>query len=146
VAEHHVANEKLAQHRRADFTGKCAGFFPMHVLGAQLHVLHPAQPLAHPRQRRERRDEHNLRALFSVDFEQERFEERVGLVDRHVHLPVRGENFFTHGKVEETRGRAEGELSLRAARYRSGKTVTPGRASPSSNSSDAPPPVLMKVI
>jgi hypothetical protein len=71
----------------------------MHVLRAELHGLHAAQTLTDFRDRREWRNEDDVDALFVADLEQKGFEETFRLVDRHVHLPVRSDDFAAHKSV-----------------------------------------------
>ena len=60
VTEHDVADEQIAQHRRADLAGERAGAFPMHVLRADLDVLRLGDELAHFRDGGEWRHDHHL--------------------------------------------------------------------------------------
>src|SRR5678815_5839235 len=113
---------------RADLASVGTRFFPVHILGAEFDVLYIAQPLRNARQGRERRNDHDINPRLFANFHQKRIEKRVGLADGHIHLPIGCEDLFAHGNQG---------LSASAA--------TPGSVLPSSSSSEAPPPVEMKV-
>src|SRR5205823_8117896 len=94
---------------------------------ADFDVLRSAKRFRHFRNCGERRNDHYFHVDDFAAVPKERFHEPLGLGLRHVHLPIGGDNFLAHHS-----------LSVSAA--------TPGSSLPSSNSSDAPPPVEMQVI
>src|SRR5438105_7218584 len=99
----------------------------MHVLRADLDVLRFTQCFAHSRNCGKRRHNHYFHIGDFAQIPKERLHEPRRLALGHVHFPIRGDDFFAHQF-----------LSVSAA--------TPGSSLPSSNSSDAPPPVDINVI
>src|SRR5450759_13029 len=97
VTEHHVTDEEIAQHRRADLTGERPGAFPMHILRTDLDVLRLTKRSVHNCYRGERRNEHDLHLGGLADLQEKRADEAGRLTLSHVHLPIRGDDFLTHG-------------------------------------------------
>src|SRR5207302_9490117 len=96
VTEDYVAHEQVAQERGADLAGEGAVWFPMHVLGADFDALRRAERFHHFRDGGEWRNNDNFDIGAVADLQQERLHEtrRFGL--RHVHLPIRCDDFLAH--------------------------------------------------
>ena len=68
----------------------------MHILRADLDVLRLAQRPVHRRDGGERRNEHDFHLGGFADLQKKGRDEVGRLALGHVHLPIRGDNFFTH--------------------------------------------------
>ena len=69
----------------------------MHVLRAEADALGTVEQLGELGEGGEGRGEDDLDAVDAFDIQAEVFEEGFRLGDGHVHLPVGGDDFFTHG-------------------------------------------------
>src|SRR5437870_8495231 len=128
VPEHDVMHKQVAQKCGADLARKRPVLLPIHVLRADFYVLCITERLGHFRNCRKRRNDYNFDIRdFAYVPKQQRLHKSRRFSLRHVHLPVGGHYFLTHQF-----------LSVSAA--------TPGSSLPSSNSSEAPPPVEINVI
>ena len=96
MTEHDVAHEKIAQHRGADLARESARPFPMHVLRTDLDLLRLAKRGVDRGDGCERRHDHNLHIGSIARFEEKRRDEVGRLALGHVHLPIRGDDFFAH--------------------------------------------------
>src|SRR5262249_7272955 len=96
VAEDDVTHQQITEQRRADFSGEWAVWFPMHVLRSHFDALRCSQRFHHLRDRGEWRDDHNLHIGNIPKIEQQRLNKTLRLRLRHVHLPIRRDNFLTH--------------------------------------------------
>src|SRR6266705_150991 len=99
----------------------------MHVLRADLDVLRFPERFRYFHDRRERRNDHDFDIGDIAQIKKQRLDKPRRLRLSHVHLPIGSDDLLAHYF-----------LSVNAA--------TPGSSLPSSNSSDAPPPVEMNVI
>ena len=99
MPEHHIAHEKIAQHRWTDLARERSRAFPMHVLRADLDVRCILERGVHGPDRGERRDDHDLDLARLAYLEKKRGDKRRGLALGHVHLPIRGDDFFSHGEL-----------------------------------------------
>ena len=97
VAEDYIVNKQIAQQRSADFAGERAVALPMHVLRTDLDALSALlEQLRHLAKRGERRNDHDFDIANIRGIEQKRFDEAPRFRERHVHLPVRGDDFLSH--------------------------------------------------
>ena len=96
VPEHDVMHKQVAKQRSADFAGKRAVLLPIHVLSADLYVLRFAECFHYFCNRGERRHDHHFHIRDITQIQQHRFDKsrRLGLC--HVHLPISGNDFFSH--------------------------------------------------
>src|SRR5437899_4863467 len=99
----------------------------MHVLRTDLDVLSSAKRFRDLCNCGEGRNDHDFDIGDIAQVEKERLDESRRLRLSHIHLPIGCDDFLAHYF-----------LSVNAA--------TPGNSLPSSNSSEAPPPVEMNVI
>src|SRR6266513_5591677 len=99
----------------------------MHVLRADLDVLRFAERFRYLYDRREGRNDHDFDIGDIAQIKKQRLDKPRRLRLSHVHLPVGSDDLLAHYF-----------LSVSAA--------TPGSSLPSSNSSEAPPPVEINVI
>ena len=97
VPEHDVTDEQIAQHRRADLAGERAGAFPMHILRADFDMLRLAERAVYRRDRGEWRNDHYFHLGGFAQLQKEGGDEAGRLALSHVHLPIRGDDFFSHG-------------------------------------------------
>src|ERR1051326_1495580 len=124
VPKHDIVDKQISQERTADLAGKSAAFFPIHVLRTHFDVLRSTKRFHDFRDCGERRHDYHFHTGDFAAVPKKRFYETLGLPLSHVHLPIRSDDFFAHQV-----------LSVNAA--------TPGSSLPSSNSSDAPPPMIV---
>src|SRR5258708_30155563 len=108
------------QHRCGNFSGERAFFFPEHILRAHADGA-AADGFRHGGEADKGRAEDDLIACVLPDHGKKRRDKGAGLLRRLVHLPVGGDQFFSHA-------------------YLSASASTPGRFLPSRNSTEAPPP------
>src|SRR5205823_8680454 len=128
VPKHDVMHKQVAQKCSADLACKRPILFPIHVLRTDLDVLCIPKRFGHFCNCRKRRNDYHFNiGDFAYVPKQQRLHKSRRFSLRHVHLPVGGHYFLTHQF-----------LSVSAA--------TPGSSLPSSNSSEAPPPVEINVI
>ena len=80
---------RCQQHSRRDFAGKCAFFFPVHVLTADADVAFPHH-CRHGSKARKRRADNNLLRGMRFKVGQAFIQELFGMGGRLVHLPVGG--------------------------------------------------------
>ena len=90
VAEDHGLDADRGQHRGRDLAGVGAGVGLVHVLRGDPDRASPA-PFDSRRERCERRADHDVRVREVADVAEEAVEEVLGLLDRLLHLPVRGQ-------------------------------------------------------
>src|SRR4030095_16438779 len=81
---------------RADFARKRAGFFPVHILRAEFHCLFPTQALRDASQGGERRNDNDLDAFLAANFEEKSIKKGHRFRERHIHLPIGGDDLFAH--------------------------------------------------
>src|SRR5262249_31113644 len=117
------------QHRGGRLAGVGAGFFPVHVLRAEIDVR-AGDGIAHGLERRERGANHDIDVLAVGEVALDLRRERLRFRERLVHLPVGSDNLLSHG---ENRG----------SRFLLDNAAPPGSSLPSRNSRLAPPRVLM---
>ena len=76
MTEHDVTDKQIAQHRGADLAGERAASLPVHVLRADLDVLHACSSSSVTfAMRGERRHDDDVDVANVADFEQESFDE-----------------------------------------------------------------------
>ena len=132
VAEDDVADPELAEHRAGDLAGEGALLGLMHVLGAHGENAVAAEGFGGGGQRGEGRADDHVDVGDFLDALNDVLDEVFGVGGGAVHLPVAGNEG------------APGNDCLWLAHW-SLREATPGRVLPSRNSSEAPPPVEIKV-
>src|SRR5262245_40303688 len=97
VAEAYVLAAGVDEHVRADLAGERAGLFVIAMLSAQTdrRALHRLAAAEQARTRRTHRDRDAGIASESLD---DRRRQQLATDRRRVHLPVAGDEFFTHGQ------------------------------------------------
>jgi len=122
-----ISDIERSQHRSAHLSCECTAFLPVHILRANPHGRYFLGSRYQCRNRRECRDDYDFDVIDLSNLRKKRLKIGFCLSVREVHFPIGRQYFLPHG-------------------YFSVSAATPGSSFPSKSSSDAPPPVEMKVI